>query len=124
MKDQPITDNRPLMNDAELTRLEAEFMERYKGSEKHPVRTLLRFYKGQYHLLIFAAVCYALQGLAAIHYTQKQRGTGKFWRVALIVAAMTLSFMQYVLIVFGVLDQLSDARGLRPPLVPRHNREE
>ncbi|MBQ1946458.1 MAG: DUF2232 domain-containing protein [Clostridia bacterium] len=70
------------------------------------------------------AVCYALQGLAAIHYTQKQRGTSKFWRVALIVAAMTLSFMQYVLIVFGVLDQLSDARGLRPPLVPRHNREE
>jgi len=70
------------------------------------------------------AVCFALQGLAAIHYTQKQRGTSKFWRVALIVAAMTLSFMQYVLIVFGVLDQLSDARGLRPPLVPRHNGEE
>ena len=47
-----------------------------------------------------------------------------FWRVALIVAAMTLSFMQYVLIVFGVLDQLSDARGLRPPLKPRTNGEE
>ena len=61
MKDQPITDNRPLMNDAELTRLEAEFMERYKGSEKHPIRTLLKFYKGQYHLLIFAAVCYIIK---------------------------------------------------------------
>ena len=41
------TDNRPLMSDEELTALEAEFMERYKGSEKHPIRTLLRFYKGQ-----------------------------------------------------------------------------
>ena len=54
-------DNRPLMSDEELTVLEAEFMERYKGSEKHPIRTLLRFYKGQYHLLIFAAVCYIIK---------------------------------------------------------------
>ena len=55
------TDNRPLMNDEELTALEAEFMERYKGSEQHPIRTLLRFYKGQYHLLIFAAFCYVIK---------------------------------------------------------------
>lgn len=54
-------DNRPLMNDEELTALEAEFMERYKGSEQHPIRTLLRFYKGQYHLLIFAAFCYVIK---------------------------------------------------------------
>ena len=54
-------DNRPLMNDEELSALEAEFMERYKGSEQHPIRTLLRFYKGQYHLLIFAAVCYIIK---------------------------------------------------------------
>lgn len=70
------------------------------------------------------AVVFALQGLAAIHYTQKQRGTSKFWRVALIVASMALSFMQYVLIFFGVLDQISNARGLRPPLTPPTNREE
>lgn len=70
------------------------------------------------------AVCFSLQGLSAIHFTQKQRGTSKFWRVALIVASMTLSFMQYVLIVFGIIDQISDARGLRPPLVPPQNREE
>jgi hypothetical protein len=53
--------NRPLMSDEELTALEAEFMERYKGSEQHPIRTLLRFYKGQYHLLVFAAVCYIIK---------------------------------------------------------------
>lgn len=69
-------------------------------------------------------VCYSLQGLAAIHYTQKQRGTSKFWRVALIVASMTLTFMQTVLIIFGILDQITDARGLRPPLTPRTNGEE
>ncbi|MBQ3202952.1 MAG: ABC transporter ATP-binding protein [Clostridia bacterium] len=49
------------MSDEELTQLEAEFMERYKGSEKHPIRTLLSFYKGQYHLLIFAAICYIIK---------------------------------------------------------------
>ena len=46
MKEQPITDNRPLMNDAELTQLEAEFIERYKGSEQHPIRTLLNSTRG------------------------------------------------------------------------------
>ncbi len=61
MKQQPITDNRPLMNDEELTRLEAEFIKRYKGSEKHPVRTLLKFYKGQYHRLALAALCYIIK---------------------------------------------------------------
>ena len=61
MKEQPITDNRPLMNDAELTQLEAEFIERYKGSEQHPIRTLLKFYKGQYHLLVLSAICYIIK---------------------------------------------------------------
>jgi len=70
------------------------------------------------------AVCYSLQGLAAIHYTQKMRGTSKFWRVALIIAAMTLSFMHTVLIIFGIFDQITDSRGLRPPLVPPTDREE
>ena len=53
--------NRPLMNDEELTRLEEAFIERYKGSEQHPVRTLLTFYKGQYHRLLFAAFCYIIK---------------------------------------------------------------
>ena len=58
---ETVQDNRPLMNDAELTALEAEFMERYKGSEKHPVRTLLTFYKGQYYRLVVAALCYIIK---------------------------------------------------------------
>ena len=53
--------NRPLMSDEELSTLEVEFIERYKGSEKHPIRTLLRFYEGQYHLLLFAALCYVIK---------------------------------------------------------------
>lgn len=70
------------------------------------------------------SVCYALQGLASIHHSQRQKGTGKFWRIALIVAAMTVSFMQTVLIIFGVADQITDPRGLRPPLAPHTDREE
>ena len=54
-------DNRPLMSDEELVQLEAAFIERYKGSEQHPVRTLLKFYQGQYRRLLFAAVCYIIK---------------------------------------------------------------
>ncbi len=61
MKEQPITDNRPLMNDRELTQLEAEFIRRYKGSEQHPIRTLLKFYKGQYRRLALSALCYIIK---------------------------------------------------------------
>ncbi|MBQ9842404.1 MAG: ABC transporter ATP-binding protein [Clostridia bacterium] len=49
------------MNDEELTKLEAEFIQRYKGSEKHPIRTLLKFYKGQYGRLALAALCYIIK---------------------------------------------------------------
>ena len=55
------TDKSGLMTDEELIRLEEEFVERYKGSEKHPIRTLLSFYKGQYHLLLIAAICYIIK---------------------------------------------------------------
>jgi len=72
---------------------------------------------------VFAS-CFGLQGLAAIHYSQKMRGTSKFWRIALFVAAFTISFMQTVLIVMGIMDQVTNMRGLRPPLAPRENREE
>ena len=61
MKQPTTNDNRPLMNDEELTKLEAEFIRRYKGSDKHPVRTLLKFYKGQYGRLALAALCYIIK---------------------------------------------------------------
>lgn len=61
MKQPTTNDNRPLMNDEELTKLEAEFIQRYKGSEKHPIRTLLKFYKGQYGRLALAALCYIIK---------------------------------------------------------------
>ena len=61
MKQPTNNDNRPLMNNEELTQLEAEFIQRYKGSDKHPIRTLLKFYKGQYHRLLLAALCYIIK---------------------------------------------------------------
>lgn len=68
--------------------------------------------------------CFAVQGLAAFHYSQKKRGTGRFWRVAIIAAAFMLPLVQTVLMVIGVLDQLTNTRGLRPPLAPRNNNGE
>ncbi len=53
--------SRLLMNDEQLIQLETEFIERYKGSEKHPIRTMLQFYKGQYHRLLLAALCYIIK---------------------------------------------------------------
>ena len=70
------------------------------------------------------ATLFSLQGLAAIHHNQKAHGTGKFWRIALFVAAFTVSFMQTVLIIMGLMDQITNMRGLRPPLLPRDNLEE
>ena len=69
-------------------------------------------------------VCFAVQGLAAITFPQHQRGTRKGWRVAAIIAAMTVSLFQSVLMIIGVFDQINNARGLRPALKPRDGGEE
>lgn len=54
---------------------------------------------------------------------QRKRGTGKFWRNAIVVAAFTLSFVQTALMILGVFDQISNARGLRPQKLPRNEEE-
>ncbi len=51
----------PLMSDRELTELEQAFVERYKGSENHPIRTLLRYSQCQYYLLVRSAICYIIK---------------------------------------------------------------
>ena len=79
---------------------------------------------GQLMWQVFATF-YMIQGLAYINYTQKKRGTSKFWRVTVIIAAFIFSdFMMYVLIILGVIDQVTNVRGLRPQLPPRDNQEE
>ena len=67
--------------------------------------------------------CYIVQGLATLNHSQHRRGTAKGWRVAVIVLAFVFRFMQVALAVVGVVDQISDSRGLRKPLLP-HNEEE
>lgn len=69
-------------------------------------------------------VCFAVQGLAALNFSQHRRGTAKGWRVAVICAAMAVSLFQSILMVMGVFDQINNARGLRPALGPRNNGEE
>lgn len=67
--------------------------------------------------------CYIVQGLATLNHSQHRRGTAKGWRVAVVVLAFVFRFMQVALAVVGVVDQISDSRGLRKPLLP-HNEEE
>ncbi len=68
-------------------------------------------------------VCFAVQGLATLNAAQKKRGTGQGWRILLIIASMTVSFLQTALLVVGVIDQISNARGLRPRKTPRNEEE-
>jgi len=68
-------------------------------------------------------LCFAVQGAAAINFAQHQRCTGRGWRVAVVAAAFIFHFVQVALTVIGVMDQFSNARGLRPPLRPRDEEE-
>ena len=68
-------------------------------------------------------LCFGVQGLAALNDSQHRRGTGKTWRRLVVALALVLRFMQIALVVLGVMDQLSNTRGLRPPLRFRDEEE-
>lgn len=68
-------------------------------------------------------LCFGAQGLAAMNFSQHRRGTGKGWRGLVIVMALLLRFMQIALVIVGIIDQISNTRGLRPPLQPRNEEE-
>ena len=76
--------------------------------------------------LMFQAfsLCFGVQGVAAMNHSQHKRGTGRFWRAAIVVLAIAFRFMQIALIIVGVIDQITNARGLRPPMRPRGEEEE
>ena len=69
------------------------------------------------------AFCFGLQGLAALNHAQHRRGSGRIVRGTVIALALVLQFLQMVLIVIGVVDQISNTRGLRPPLQPKQKEE-
>lgn len=64
-------------------------------------------------------VCFGLQGLATINFSQKKRASRKGWRVAVIVLACLLRPVQIAMIFVGVAEQFSNLRGLRPAKAPR-----
>ena len=68
-------------------------------------------------------LCFAVQGLAATNFAQHRRGSSRGWRVAVVVMAFLLRFVQIAMVIMGVIDQMSNARGLRPPLQPRDEEE-
>lgn len=60
------------------------------------------------------AVCFALQGAAYINFTQKKRGTRRFWRVLVPFLACVIPLLQFALLALGAIDQITDPRALRP----------
>lgn len=68
-------------------------------------------------------LCFGVQGLAAFNYSQHKRGAGKTWRGLMVALSLVLRFVQIALVVVGVVDQISNTRGLRPPLRPRDEEE-
>lgn len=68
-------------------------------------------------------LCFGVQGLAAMNFSQHRRGTGKGWRGFVVALTLLLRIMQIAMVFVGIVDQISNTRGLRPPLRP-HNEEE
>ncbi len=62
-----------------------------------------------------ASSIFSIQGLAAVNYLQKKRGTRRFWRVLLPLLLMTTG----IPVVVGVFDQINNFRGLRKPPEPK-----
>ena len=60
--------------------------------------------------------CFGVQALADINEAQHRRGSSRGWRTAVVVLSLLLRFMQIALIVLGVMDQITNARKLRPPI--------
>ena len=70
------------------------------------------------------SLCFAVQGLATLNDAQHRRGTSRGWRSAVVVLSLLFRFMQIALIFIGVMDQIKNTRGLRPPMRPRDEEEE
>ena len=62
-----------------------------------------------------AGAVWAIQGAALINYTQHLRGTRRFWRILIPLLLLSTS----LLLIVGVFDQITNARGLRKPPEPK-----
>lgn len=78
---------------------------------------------GQLMFQVFA-LCFGVQGLASMNASQHKRGSSRGWRTAVVVMALVFRFMQIALIIMGVVDQIINVRGLRPPMRPHGEEEE
>ncbi len=74
--------------------------------------------------LMYAAFSsvYALQGVAFVNFVQHKRGSKFGWRIAAPILLFLL--VHQALVVLGVFDQVSGARGLRPPLQKNQERDD
>ncbi|MBR4540224.1 MAG: DUF2232 domain-containing protein [Clostridia bacterium] len=64
-----------------------------------------------------ASAVFSIQGLAAVNFFQKKRGSSRFWRVLVPLLLMTTG----IPVVIGVFDQINNFRGLRKPPEPKED---
>ena len=64
-----------------------------------------------------ASAVFSIQGLAAVNFFQKKRGSRRFWRVLVPLLLMTTGIPA----VIGVFDQINNFRGLRKPPEPKED---
>ena len=64
-----------------------------------------------------ASAVFSIQGLAAVNFLQKKRGSRRFWRVLVPLLLMTTG----IPVVIGVFDQINNFRGLRKPPEPKED---
>ncbi len=74
--------------------------------------------------LMYAAFSsvYALQGIAFVNFIQHKRDSKFGWRIAAPILLFLL--VNQALVILGVVDQISGARGLRPPILKNQGKDD
>ena len=80
----------------------------FLASARNPAIAML----GQMFYALFTTV-FSIQGLAAMNFVQHKKGTKYAWRVALPLVLTLL--LPNTLMFLGIIDQVTNMRGLRPP---------
>lgn len=62
-----------------------------------------------------ARAVFSIQGAALVHHMQKKRNIRRAWQVIVPVALHLFSLLTFI----GIFDQISNLRGVRPPLGPK-----
>ena len=64
----PVAQTQETFTESDILQMEQRFVDRYySGDGQHPIRTLLRLYKGQYHHLVLSSLCFLIKEGALLY---------------------------------------------------------